>query len=187
VTLMLSYPVVVTVVLATLVAATTDVLRFKVHNFLTYPLLLAGIVYHSTTEGQVGLMGSLLGAALGFGFLFLFFLLGGMGAGDVKLLAGIGAWLGVEVTFYVLIASSLAAGVYALGLVALNRRHAEIWIRLQVVWHRTLATFRTLGAEERVEAEVRRADRRSRVIPFAAMVAVGVIATMFWLGRRGTP
>lgn len=173
------------VLLAALAAAVTDLLRFKVHNILTVPLLVAGLVYHATVNGSAGFTNSLLGALLGFSVLIGFYLMGGMGGGDVKLLAAIGAWLGLEYTFYVFIASSLAAGIYALALVIKNHKAAETWLNLRIIWHRLAAIGRHLGAEDRVEAEVNREDRRGRIIPFAAMVALGVIVTFtwVWIGR----
>jgi len=40
-----------------------------------------------------------------------------------------------------------------------------------------------LGSDDRVESEVRRSDRRTRIIPFAAMVAIGLVATLIWIGN----
>src|SRR5258708_16922072 len=111
----------VVVVLATFVAGATDMMRFKVHNLLTYPLLVSGLIYHAAVGGPQGFAASALGASLGFGFLFVFYLMGGMGGGDVKLLAAIGAWMGLQGTFYLFIVSSLAARRYSLGLMGFNR------------------------------------------------------------------
>ena len=81
------------VVAAAAVAGVTDIWKFRVYNALTLPLLVAGLVYHGFAEGTPGLVLSVIGMLLGFGVLILFFLLGGYGGGDVKLLAAIGAWL----------------------------------------------------------------------------------------------
>ena len=172
------------VLIASVVATVTDVRSFRIHNLLTLPLLISGLIYHGIVNGTTGLAGSFLGVLLGFGMLVFFFVLGGVGAGDVKFLAGIGAWLGMPNTFYVFLASSLAAGVYALILMVLHGTGVEIRVRLQIVWQRVCAVGRHLGAEERVETQVERTDRRRRVIPFAAMVAVGLIALWIisWLG-----
>jgi prepilin peptidase CpaA len=180
----LPIPVVV-VIVAALAAAVTDVLRFKVHNVLTLPLLTAGLAYAAATGGWGGFLASLAGALLGFGVLFGFYLMGGMGGGDVKLLAAIGAWLGLERTFYVFLVSSLAAGVYALALVLRHHKAAETWTNLQIIWHRLAAIGRHLGAEDRVEAEVNHPERRGRIVPFAAMIALGVIVTLAWLWNNG--
>jgi prepilin peptidase CpaA len=184
-------PVPITVVLAaTLIAAVTDVWKFKVHNVLTLPLLLSGLVYHAVVAPPeagwaAGLLNGLLGAVCGSGILLVFYLMGGMGAGDVKLMAAVGAWLGVPFTFYVFFASSLAAGLYAVVLIVAYGRVRETWVNLQIVWHRVAAVGRHLGADDRIEAEVNRADRRGRIIPFAAMVAVGMILVILWFLLAG--
>jgi prepilin peptidase CpaA len=162
------------VLAASLGLALIDVLRYKIYNVFTYPLLLAGLVYHGAVGGANGLAEALLGSLVGLGVLLPFYLLGGMGGGDVKLMAAFGAWLGLPLTFLVFLASSLAAGVYGLVLVLANRRLGETWANLQIVWFRVRALGRYLVAEERIEAEVQRHDRRRRVIPFAAMVAFGL-------------
>jgi prepilin peptidase CpaA len=173
-------PLVVVIVAAT-VSAATDLWRFKVYNLLTIPLLLSGLVYHGVVGGFPELTKSFTGALFGFGILVAPYVMGGMGAGDVKLMSAVGAWLGLSLTYRVFIASSIAAGLYALVLVVMSGKLLETWINLQILWHRVTVFGRYLGAEDRVESEVIRSDRRRRVIPFAAMVAVGVLATLFWL------
>jgi prepilin peptidase CpaA len=113
----------------------------------------------------------------------LFYLLGGMGAGDVKFMAAVGAWLGVALTFYVFLASAIAAGLYALVLIAAFGSARETLLNLQIIGQRVRMFVRHLGAEERIETEVRRVDRHRRIIPFAAMMAVGMVGVLvyFWL------
>jgi len=172
------------VLLAAVIAGVTDLLRFKVHNRLTIPLLVSGLVYSGVVGGSAGFAQSLLGALLGFAVLFVFHLMGGIGGGDVKLLAGLGAWLGVVVTFYVFLATALLAGLYAVVLILTFGKVHETWINLQIVWHRLVALGRYLGAEDRVEVAVLRPDR-SRVIPFAAVMALGLITVLLWLRLGG--
>ena len=172
------------VLAAVLIAAVTDVWNFKVHNVLTLPLLLSGLAYHGLAGG---LAGSVLGVLFGFASLILFYLLGGMGAGDVKLMAAVGAWLGMPATFFVFLASALAAGLYALVLIVAYGRVRETWVNLQIVWHRLAAIGRHLGADDCVEAGAGRGDRRRRLIPFGAMVAVGILTLLAWSWLRGTP
>ena len=74
----------VVVVVGALIAAFTDIWKYKVHNVLTLPFLASGLAYHGLTHGWPGLAASLAGALFGFGVLFVFYLMGGMGAGDVK-------------------------------------------------------------------------------------------------------
>jgi prepilin peptidase CpaA len=167
------------------VTAVTDVWKFKIYNALTLPLLCMGLIYHGLAGGAAEFTGSFLGALFGFAVLLTFYAMGGMGGGDVKLMAAVGAWLGMPQTFYVFIASSLAAGCYALCLIIAHRTAGETWVGFQVLWHRIMAFGRYLGAEDRVETALSRADRARRVIPFAAMVAVGVVATLVWSRFRG--
>ncbi len=174
------FPVAV-VLAAVLIAAATDVWKFKVYNALTLPLLASGVLYHAF-RSELG--DSLLGVLFGFGALIVFYILGGMGAGDVKLMAAVGAWLGMPLTYYVFVASSLAAGLFALGLVVLNGRLRETIVNFQIIWLRIAAVARYLGSDDKVELEVRRSDRRDRIVPFAAMVAIGLVTTLLWLQRR---
>jgi prepilin peptidase CpaA len=168
------------VIMATFIAAVTDIRCFKVYNLLTMPLLLTGLIFHAATEGMAGVSGSLLGAFFGFAALVVVYVLGGMGAGDVKLMAGVGAWLGLPLTFYVLIASSLAAGVFAVCSLVFSRNAHETWLNLQILALRVSSLSRHLGSEDRLETEMNRADHRRRLIPFAAMIALGVVATCLW-------
>jgi len=186
--MVLGFPVDSSVVLiAVAITAVTDVWKFKVYNALTLPLLCSGIIYHGVKGGPAELTVSLLGALFGFGVLLAFYVMGGMGAGDVKLMAAVGAWLGIPQTFYVFIASSLAAGVYGLCLVFAKGKAGETWLNLQILWYRISAFGRYLGAEDRVETAVSRGDCGSRLIPFAAMVAIGVVASLSWCKLRGEP
>jgi prepilin peptidase CpaA len=175
---------VIVVLVAVLVAAVTDVWKFKVYNALTLPLLASGLLYHGF-RAELG--DSALGLLFGFVALVPLYIVGGMGAGDVKLMAAVGAWLGISLTFYVFIASALAAGMYAVGLVVWNGRLGEVLVNFQIMWLRLASVGKYLGAEDKVEREVRRSDRRTRIIPFAAMVAIGVIATILWLRGAGPP
>jgi prepilin peptidase CpaA len=172
-------PVLIALV-AAVIAAVTDIWKFKVYNVLTLPLLVSGIVYHGL---RADLGNSLMGILFGFGALIALYVIGGMGAGDVKLMAALGAWLGVKLTFYVFIASSLAAGLYAVLLMLLTGKMGETLVNLHILWLRLASIGRHLGSDDQIEKEVRRSDRRGRIIPFAAMVAIGIIATLLWFGH----
>jgi prepilin peptidase CpaA len=171
---------------AALVAAVTDVWKFKVYNALTLPLLLSGLLYNGL---QGALTYSLLGILFGFAALIALYVIGGMGAGDVKLMTAVGAWLGMPLTFYVFIASSLAAGLYAVLLMVMTRKVGETLFNLRILWLRLGSIGRYLASDDQVEQEVLRSDRRRRIIPFAAMVAIGIITTLlwFWFGGNQLP
>lgn len=157
-------------------AATTDVWKFRIPNLLTVPALVAGPVYYAVagTPGAVG--SSLLGLGLGFGILFALFAGGMMGAGDVKLMAAVGAWLGVEDLLRLLLVSALAMGLCSL---AMQFRQGGVRPTL-ARFGRQIFRLATHGlppaADFAVETAAGQVDRRKRVIPFAAMVAIGMIA-----------
>jgi len=167
--------------LATLAAAATDLWKFKVYNALTVPTFALGLACSAWLGGWGGLGAGLLGAGLGFATLVAFFAMGGVGAGDVKLLTAVGAWLGPFLTYQVFVASALAAGAYAVALVIL-RRGGVLALAVEILSIRSAAaspgSWRRPAA--RIEDEVRRVDRRRRLVPFAAMTCVGFFATMTW-------
>src|SRR5262249_40858877 len=109
----------IVVVTACMAASVTDVRSFRIPNYLTLPLLATGLLYHASS-GMAPLISAAFGALFGGFILLLPFCLGGMGAGDVKLLAGVGAWLGLPDTVYVFIGAALCGGVYALALFLLS-------------------------------------------------------------------
>ena len=104
------------------VATYTDFTRQKIPNRLTFPAMACGIGYHVLVHGYQGLIFSLTGLAAGFGLLILFYILGGMGAGDVKLMAAVGAVLGAKGVFVVFLFTALYGGLYSLGLMLMHRR-----------------------------------------------------------------
>jgi len=165
---------------ATLIAATTDLFIFKVYNILTLPTLLGGLIASYWFGGLHGLTAGLLGAGLGFGVLVVFYALGGVGAGDVKLFAAIGAWLGPALSAQVFVASALAAGVYALGLTVLRGGTTGAAIEVGLLGQMMLRPGSWTRPLTRIETEVKRSDRRGRLVPFAAMTCLGFFATLAW-------
>jgi prepilin peptidase CpaA len=88
-----------------IVAAVIDGWKLKVPNWLTFPLIISGwllgIWYTidgppqaAIDDGSNRIVASLVGTALGFALLFPLWIIGGMGAGDVKMLMGFGSWVG---------------------------------------------------------------------------------------------
>lgn len=170
----------------TLIAAATDLRRFKVYNVLTLPMLVAGIAASAWSGGPAGLGGSLLGASAGFVVLAAFFALGGVGAGDVKLFAAIGAWLGPWPTLQVFAASALAAGAYAMVLTALSLGAGEAGFKVAMLGYRMAHPSLWAAPTARVAVEARRDDRRRRLVPFAAATCLGFFAMIAVWQRDGS-
>jgi leader peptidase (prepilin peptidase)/N-methyltransferase len=93
----------------------------RIPNVITYPGVIAGIVL-SALPGGIGLRSSLLGAAVGGGLLLLVVVAsrGGMGLGDSKLMAMVGAFLGWQTAVYSIFLGSVAGSVIGLSLMALK-------------------------------------------------------------------
>lgn len=95
----------------TVTAAISDIRIKKIPNKLTIPFFGAGIVYQFAFHGLAGLGEGFLGFAAGFGLLFLLWVIGSGGGGDVKLMGGLSMWLGWKLTIMVLIGSVVFAAV----------------------------------------------------------------------------
>ena len=179
----LPFPIFV-VVVALVIASITDLRHFRIYNWLTLPLAASGLIYHAFADDGRGIGFSVVGMLAGFSVFFLLFLVGGMGGGDVKLMAGIGAWVGATLALAIAAFASIAAGVYALVIILLSGRARETWMRLRLIFHRAAAVSRHLAAEDRVEEAVAAPDRRTRAIPFGAMIAVGVLVLLVLVRTR---
>jgi prepilin peptidase CpaA len=104
-------------VLLVTAASLLDLRRGKIPNALTYPACLFGLGLAAADGGWSGLTGSLLGLAVGFLPFFALYLLGGLGGGDVKLMAAVGALMGYPFILNALVTSVLVGGLIALLLV----------------------------------------------------------------------
>lgn len=161
-----------------LIACVTDLKSFRIPNAITLPLAVTGIVYHGVIYGSAGLQNSALGLLFGGLVLMLLYVIGGMGAGDVKLLAGVGAWLGIPAIVYVFIVAAAVGSLYSFALLIAQGRLASAVTTVRVVLRQLAVAGKHLGSEERVESVVRQEDRHKRLIPFAVMIAIGVIVVM---------
>jgi len=102
-----------------LLACVYDVALRRIPNLLTFGAALVAIAYHGAADGFGGIAFSAAGWTVGLALMFPWFALGGMGAGDVKLLAAFGAWLGPANAAWTALAAALVGGglgvVVALG------------------------------------------------------------------------
>ena len=98
-----------------LVAVTTDLKTRKIPNLLTFGSALAAVLLHGVTGGWSAAGLAVAGWAAGLALFLPLFALGGMGAGDVKLLAAVGACVGPMAVVWVALFTSVAGGVMALA------------------------------------------------------------------------
>ena len=110
--------------LALVIAAAIYDIRFRrIPNWLTVSGVLIGLGLNTFLyEGWPGLRFSLLGLAAGFGVYFFLYALRAMGAGDVKLMAGVGALVGWENWFGIFVVTAIIGGIMALLLVVMRGR-----------------------------------------------------------------
>jgi prepilin peptidase CpaA len=112
--------VIAPVIVLVTVAARADVRTRTIPNHLTFPALLLGIATHTALAGPEGFRSSLAGLAIAGGVLIPGWLFRWMGAGDVKLMAAVGAWLGWPQALIAVLASLVMGGAISL-IVALRR------------------------------------------------------------------
>lgn len=120
-----------------ILAAWIDGRELKVPNWITFPMILSGLVYSACIGGLGGFGAGILGMCVGLLTLLPLYSVGGMGAGDVKLMAGIGAWLGWEITFAAFCVSTVVGAVMAVVMVLWNRsmkHHYENFLLILSEW-----------------------------------------------------
>jgi prepilin peptidase CpaA len=96
-----------------LAAVVEDLARRTISNWLSLAALAAGLGCQLAANGWMGLAWGALGAVSGFAVFLVFYLLGGMGGGDVKLMAGFGAMLGAGRLLSAAYFTALMGGIFA--------------------------------------------------------------------------
>jgi len=155
--------------------AAGDIKSRRIPNYLTLGAALAGLAYQWVCHGPAGLVDGFLGITLGFGLLILPYIWGGMGAGDVKALAGLGAWLGPRLTLFFFCYMGIAGGLLALGVLGwrglLGDRVRQGWV-LGCNW----VLCRPLGLPPAPSLVA-----ETKGIPYAVAMALGM-AILLWRG-----
>ena len=112
-------------------AATIDLRTQKIPNIITYPSMLIALTYATIINGTEGLLFSAGGIAIGTALLIIPYLMGGMGAGDAKLMGAIGGFIGAQAVFYAFLIIAAVGGVYALIIVVIYRSNFSGFFRKQ--------------------------------------------------------
>lgn len=153
------------------VATFTDLRNRRIPNWLVAPFFVVGVAVSCWFGGWHGLGHSLGGAGLGlliYGFLFW---MGGMGAGDVKLAAAIGAWIGPNQLFFALVVTAMVGGVMAIGWAAFGGFLKELL---------NGASDLTFGWQKReVREEMALSNPKRRKMPYAPAIAIGTLISFF--------
>lgn len=100
-----------------LLASWIDYAQRRVPNWLNAALILIGFAVQAAFFGWSGMSTGFLGMLVGFGVLIVPWMMHGMGAGDVKLMAAIGVWLGPLLTLYSFALGAVIGGVTAVVMI----------------------------------------------------------------------
>lgn len=82
--------------------------------------MIGAVIYHACTKGVGGFLLSIEGVGVGIGLLIVLYLMGGMGAGDAKLMGAVGGLLGPKGVFIAFLFTAMIGGIYALVLLTLH-------------------------------------------------------------------
>ncbi|CAM3268081.1 A24 family peptidase [Paenibacillus lupini] len=152
-----------------LAAFYTDLKSMTIPNLLTVSFLAGGCFFALLSDGWHGLLLSIGGAAAGFIPLLVLHLAKGIGAGDVKLFAAIGAWIGTMAVLQLMMYAILYAGLVGLLLLVFNRPFAR-----RMTAGLSILTSLPLGSRLGVTSWFTWA-KSGRTFPFMLAVAPGAI------------
>ena len=149
------------------IGAFFDIRTRRIPNLLTGPSILIGLVLHLILGGWRSLGTSALAGLIG-GFVFLvFYLAGGMGAGDVKLMAAVGCLAGLSYLAETLIATALMGGVFAIILALSRHRLKETLSNIGVL----VVHHGTSGLQPHSEINVTNEEKLR--LPYGIAIAAG--------------
>lgn len=157
-----------------LVACVTDFRSRRIPNVLTFGASAAAFVFWVVSGGPAGLWFSVAGWFVGCLLFLPWFLLRGMGAGDVKLLAALGAWVGPGTAVWVALYAAIAGGVFA---VVVTLASGYLGTMVRNVWG-LLMFWRIAGVQPHPELTL--ATAAGPRLPYAFPITAGVVAVL-WL------
>lgn len=183
----MDYFQIILISLLCIIAVVTDLKKRKIPNKLTVPFALAGILGQSFVFGIPGARAALFGFLLGM-FIFLFpYSVKAMGAGDVKLMASIGALSNWQFVLYSALLTAIAGGIMVLGVRAKSGGLGQLFKNVG-----SMIVYGILFALNKIRPSKRLIDRMSKYhvelsreadnyIPYALAIGLGVLATMLLL------
>jgi prepilin peptidase CpaA len=155
------------------VATFTDLRSRRIPNWLVLPFLLAGIAVSGWLHHWTGIAHSFEGIALGSLLFGILSLMGGMGMGDVKLCAAIGAWIGPEQLMVALVLTGIVGGIMALCWAAAGGFLGELFTGAGNL----VFDFRKRGLKP--DPELNLGNPRARKMPYAPAIAIGTLISFF--------
>ena len=173
------FKIAVVFVLFTLLTAAVaiDLKSHRIPNLLLWPALSLGLMLHMTSGGSDGLIVATVGLAIGLAMLLPLYSIGGMGAGDVKLLGIVGCFLGPWGAVVAGMSTMIAGAVIGIAVIA--------WRCIAPVFD--IGEAQLLGpleTGERTTLVARSSGHRGEVtyIPYAPAIAAGTIVALWYIG-----
>lgn len=164
----------IAVVLVAVTACVFDVRTRRLPNVLTLGAALIAVCF-ALIQGGVSEAGwSLAAWGTALALFFPFFALRGLGAGDVKLIAALSAWLGVSGALYLALYTALAGGVMAVVVLISQKYHKQAFWNLWLL----LTFWRTNGVRPLPELTLN--TSRGPKLAYAIPIAAGALTTL-WL------
>jgi prepilin peptidase CpaA len=159
-------------------AAVIDGRQLRVPNWLTINFVAGGLIFALVTGGPWALLWSLAGAGVGLISLLPLYAIGGMGAGDVKLMAGLGAWVGPHLTLGAFVGTVFAGGLIGLAMILVSGDPIYHWVMLQTICHEIISVRNPVKLSE-IAGERKKS---MNLLPYGIPIAVGSIAYFAWIG-----
>jgi prepilin peptidase CpaA len=164
---------------AILYASWIDYAERRVPNWLNAAILAAGFAAQATFNGWSGVGWGFAGMWLGFGVLIVPWLMHGMGAGDVKLMAAIGVWLGPWLTLWSFAVGAIIGGIVAVAMIVSTGRTVHALTNMQTICtklRRVDTAFGEFGG-------ARTFGSTSQLLPYGVPLTAGTILvlTVFYL------
>lgn len=155
------------------VACLYDVSTSRIPNALTFTAAAVGLLFHALAPSGAGLTHASLGLVAGLAVFFPMFALGAMGAGDVKLMAAAGVWIGAIPVLNVALYGSIAGGVLAV-IVALRRSY----LKQALTNVKMLVTFWWVEGLKPLPALTLESSDSLR-LPYALAIGAGLAVTLW--------
>jgi len=159
-------------------AAVIDGRQLRVPNWLTFHFVLGGLVFAGWAGGREALLWSLAGTGVGLVSLLPLYAIGGMGAGDVKLMAGVGAWLGPWLTLGAFVATALVGGLFGLAMILASGNVFRHWAMFQTIGYEILSIRNPVELAERAGQR----KKTMMLLPYGIPIAVGSITYFGYMG-----
>jgi prepilin peptidase CpaA len=153
-----------------IVSAGTDFKYKKIFNAVTFPAMIIGIIVHGFKGGVSGVIYSIEGLFLGLALLVVFYVVGMMGAGDVKLMGAVGSILGPVGVFNAFLFTAIVGGIYALIVLAYHGQLLDFLKRMALSLKVSLLNRGpTLLPSE---------NKESLVLCYGIAIAIGTLLSM---------